>query len=59
MPPSTSETGRVQPAEDRVVLQQVGLGVVVAEVVERHDLDVGAGGEQRRGRSCGRSDQSR
>jgi hypothetical protein len=31
-----------QPAQDRVVLQQVGQGLVVGEVVDPDDLDVGA-----------------
>src|SRR5262249_61451389 len=36
-----------QPAEDGVVLEQVPDRAHVAEVVERDDLHVGAGGEQR------------
>ena len=31
-----------EPAEDRVVLQQVGEGLVVGQVVDADDLDVGA-----------------
>ena len=33
----------VEPTQDRVELEQVGQGLVVGEVVDPHDLDVGAG----------------
>ena len=48
-----------QPAEDAVVLEQVGQRLVVGQVVGAHDLDVGALRQRRRGRSCGRCGRSR
>jgi hypothetical protein len=48
----------LETAQDRVVLEQVRQGLVVGQVVDGHDLDVGAG-PQRRGRSCGRCGRSR
>ncbi|MPM30687.1 hypothetical protein SDC9_77237 [bioreactor metagenome] len=36
----------VEAAEDRVVLEQVGEGVVVGQVVDADDLDISAGGDQ-------------
>ena len=46
-------------AEDRVVLEQVGQGLVVRQVVDGDNLDIGALLEGQRGRSCGRSGRSR
>ena len=40
--PAVTSPGK--PSQDGVVLQQVGQRVVVGEVVDAHDLDVGAGG---------------
>ena len=51
-----------QAAQDRVVLEQVGQGRVVGQVVDRHDLDVGGAERLLRrppGRSYGRYGRSR
>ena len=51
---SSASTDFAEPAEDGVVLEQVRQRRGVGEVVDADDLDVGALGQQRRGRSCGR-----
>ena len=56
---SSAVTSQRQPAQDGVVLEQVGQGRVVGQVVDGDDLDVGAGGAGPPGRSCGRCGRSR